>query len=79
VSTNIFEEHTALKIDSVCSSETLVPTYKFMWYHNPEDQHRQIDKLFITKMYRAFYKISLMFVVDRTSVSSDSLMQRICV
>jgi hypothetical protein len=29
----------ALKMEIVCFSETLVSTYKSTWYHNPEGQH----------------------------------------
>jgi hypothetical protein len=32
----------ALKIDAVCSSETLVSVYKFTRCYNPEEQHRHL-------------------------------------
>jgi hypothetical protein len=34
------EYTSALKIETVCSSKTLVPTYESIWRHNPEDEHR---------------------------------------
>jgi hypothetical protein len=46
VATDVSKKHTAsirpdLKVETVCSSETLVPTYKSTRRRNPEDQHRQ--------------------------------------
>jgi hypothetical protein len=33
------EEDTALKMEAVCSSRTLVSVYKSIQCYNPEDQH----------------------------------------
>jgi hypothetical protein len=30
----------ALKMETVCFSETLVSTYKSTWHYNPEDKHQ---------------------------------------
>jgi hypothetical protein len=35
----------ALKTGSACSTETLVPTYKSVRHHNPEDHHENFRKL----------------------------------
>jgi hypothetical protein len=32
---------------AVCSSKTLVPTYKSTRRYNPEDQHRRVKSLFV--------------------------------
>jgi hypothetical protein len=42
VDTNVSEEYTAsiFRTEAVCSSETLVSTYKSTRRWNPEDQHR---------------------------------------
>jgi hypothetical protein len=33
-----------LKMEAVCSSETLVSTFKSTWHYNPEDQHRHLHR-----------------------------------
>jgi hypothetical protein len=35
----------APKMEAVCSSETLVFTYKFTWRYCPEDQHQDDESL----------------------------------
>jgi hypothetical protein len=32
----------ALKVEAVCSSETLVSIYKSTWYYYPEDHHQSL-------------------------------------
>jgi hypothetical protein len=31
-------------MEAVCSSETLVSTYKFTWHYNPKDQNRHLHR-----------------------------------
>jgi hypothetical protein len=49
------EEHiasySALKMEAVWSSETLVYTYKSRWRYNPEDQHRYVVQSIIIYYY----------------------------
>jgi hypothetical protein len=33
---------TALKMETICFSETMVPTYESTRRHNPEEEHRQL-------------------------------------
>jgi hypothetical protein len=42
VKMSMFSFLAALKIDAVCSSETLISSYKPTWRYKSEDQHRQI-------------------------------------
>jgi hypothetical protein len=35
-------EASALKMEAVCSSETLAPSYNSTRHYSPEDQHRQM-------------------------------------
>jgi hypothetical protein len=42
VNTEVSEEHSsALKMEAVCSSETVVSTHKLTWHYNPQYQHRK--------------------------------------
>jgi hypothetical protein len=41
---------TALKVEAVCSSKTLVSTYKSTKHYNPEDQHpNNMHPIFVLK------------------------------
>jgi hypothetical protein len=58
--TNVLEQLTAsaLKMEAVCSSETLVPTYKSTWHHNPENHNQHIhrlDNLSFVLLFISFY------------------------
>jgi hypothetical protein len=37
---NILSLYSAMKMEAVCSSETLISTYKSTRLYGPEDQHR---------------------------------------
>jgi hypothetical protein len=41
---NVLPPSSALKIEAICSSETLVSTYKSIWHFYPEDQHRHLHR-----------------------------------
>jgi hypothetical protein len=42
IATNILPPPSALKMEAVCSSETLVPIYKYRRRHSPEDSYGQL-------------------------------------
>jgi hypothetical protein len=41
---NTMPQSSALKMEAVCSSETLVPTYKSTRRHNPENHNQQLHR-----------------------------------
>jgi hypothetical protein len=49
-----FRGSSALKMEALCSSETLASTYKSTWCCNPEDQHTKIN--FLCICYRKYQK-----------------------
>jgi hypothetical protein len=55
----------ALKVETVCSPETLVSTYKFTWRYYPEDQHRRLHR-------RENLKSHHTAVLGRCLVSADA-------
>jgi hypothetical protein len=48
----ISEKHSVstLKMEAIYISETLVPTYKLTWHHNPEDYRQHQKTVFILRV-----------------------------
>jgi hypothetical protein len=46
-------------MEAVCSPETLIPTYKSTWHHNPEDHYgdlhccEKLKSVILLKFYKA--------------------------
>jgi hypothetical protein len=40
----IYTPTSALKVEKVCFSETMVSTYESIWRHNPEAQRRHLHR-----------------------------------
>jgi hypothetical protein len=50
-----------LKMEAVCSTETLVTTYKSTRRHNPEDCHGRLRRLENLKSYRPIVNIFMLY------------------
>jgi hypothetical protein len=59
----------ALKMEAVCTSETLVPTYQSAWRHNSKDQHRYLRRENL-KSHLQPVRNSLYICVDRLDFPS---------
>jgi hypothetical protein len=49
--------HSTLKMEAVCSSKMLVPTYKTRQHHNPEDHNSQLHDQFQIVQYEIWVQI----------------------